>query len=200
MDEETQSHIFEPFYTTKEPDQGTGLGLAQVYGIVKQHHGHVEVKSARGEGTTFTIYLPLIHEDAAASSAPGGEPARAGAGETILVVEDAEEYREAIRDGLETLNYRVLTASGGREALDVVASQAVDLVLTDLVMPGMGGRELAEALREEASLVPSVAMTGYALDSDPESLKAYGFRDVIFKPFSIEDLSRVLRTTLDGGP
>jgi len=199
MDEETKRHIFEPFYTTKQPDRGTGLGLAQVYGIVKQHRGHIEVQSAQGEGTTFTIYLPLIPGNPLELRDTGSTAAFSGDGETILIVEDAAKYREAIRDGLEALNYRVLTAGNGAEALALLSRKAVDLVITDLIMPEMGGRELAAAMREEACLVPSIAMTGYALDADPETLKGEGFREVIFKPFAIEDLSRVVRYALDVG-
>lgn len=196
MDEETRDHIFEPFFTTKGPDRGTGLGLAQVYGIVRQHSGCIDVESAVGEGTTFTIHLPLVmgliqRDDHEEGRVPPGR------GETILVVEDAKRYRQAIKHGLESLNYRVLTAPNGRDALEILSLESVDLVLTDVVMPEMGGTVLLERLQQQAPELNAVAITGFPIDGDPEELRDVGFTAVIDKPFSLRRLATVVRRVLD---
>jgi PAS domain S-box-containing protein len=197
MNEKVQDHLFEPFFTTKEPGKGTGLGLAQVYGIVKQHEGFIGVDTAVGEGTTFTIFLPLVDDRDEEDAADSGTTALRGRGETILVVEDAERLRRALRAGLEYLEYHVITAANGHEALETVSLQDVDLVLTDLVMPKMGGEELLRSLRAEDPNLRVIALTGHVMDRDVTELKAAGFADAVSKPFSIEDLSRVIRDVLD---
>ena len=134
-------HIFEPFYTTKEAGKGTGLGLAQVFGIIKQHEGEMDVVSKEGEGTTFIVYLPLLETDDSADAMTEPEPFLRGQGETILVVEDNISMLQVLNDTLERLNYRVQIAKNGREALHFLKEHAdeVALVLTDLIMPEMGG-------------------------------------------------------------
>jgi PAS domain S-box-containing protein len=197
MTEKVQEHLFEPFFTTKEEGKGTGLGLAQVYGIVKQHQGFIDADSALGEGTTFTIFLPLLEdrdeEDAAVTEAP---PLR-GHGETILVVEDAERLRRAVKAGLESFGYRVITAANGLAALEARSRHEVDLVLTDVVMPEMGGEALLRSLRTDDPHLKVIAMTGHVVETDVKGLRAAGFADAISKPFSIKDLARVVRNVLD---
>jgi PAS domain S-box-containing protein len=197
MTEEAQSHLFEPFFTTKEQGKGTGLGLAQVYGIVKQHKGFIGVDTAVGEGTTFTIYLPLAEktEEQEEVSEREGRPSH-GEGETILVIEDSKPLRTAIKSGLESLDYHVVTAINGQEALQI-SLQGVDLVLTDMVMPKMNGDVLLKELRRQAPQLKVIAMTGHVLDIDVEDLKADGFTNAILKPFSIQDLTAVVRDALD---
>jgi PAS domain S-box-containing protein len=198
MTREVEEHLFEPFFTTKEQGKGTGLGLAQVYGIVKQHEGFIDVDTTWHEGTTFTIYLPA---EAAAAGEQKDHVAETqeGRGETILVVEDAEGLRGAIRAGLTSVGYRVLTAADGREALDLVAEQDVDLVLTDVVMPRMGGEALLRRLRRDYPALKLVAMTGHVMDKDLRELHASGFSAALPKPFSIEELTHVVRSVLDRG-
>ena len=196
MTEEVQDHLFEPFFTTKEQGKGTGLGLAQVYGIVKQHEGFIDVETAPGEGTTVTLFLPA--EDAPTAEIEqrtGG--ARQGRGETILVVEDAEGLRGAIEAGLASFGYRVLTAANGRQALDVATEERVDLVLTDVVMPEMGGEALLRRLRREHPGLRVIAMTGHMMDQDVQKLRASGFSAALSKPFSIEELTDIVRSALD---
>jgi CheY-like chemotaxis protein len=198
MTKEVREHLFEPFFTTKEVGEGAGLGLSQVHGIVKQHEGYIDVETAVGEGTTVVIYLPLSEENgkearpAAQSGVPGG------AGETILVVEDAPAVRQAVQSTLESLDYRVLTAANGREALEALRLGPVDLVVTDVVMPEVGGEALLDALQERRSGAKAIAMTGHVVDLDIERLKDAGFARVISKPFSFEEIAVAVKRALDG--
>jgi len=166
-------HIFDPFFTTKEPGEGSGLGLAQVYGIIAQHEGAIGVESTIGEGTTFSIHLPALPVGTGLSPAP---PATAelpqGHGETILLVEDNLPTREALTDALETLNYRVLAAGDGREALELLAAHpSIRLVLSDVVMPRMGGVALLYALEEAGHEARMVLMSGHPLEERVEGLR-----------------------------
>ncbi len=194
--------IFEPFFTTKEAIGGTGLGLSQVYGIVKQHGGYIDAHSEVGKGTDFSVFLKPVKEEAApVERADTGIPG--GGGETILVVEDQEHVLEVTRDMLERLNYRVITASDGREALEVFDRNAdeVALVLTDVVMPKMGGVELVAALKGRDQEVPIVMMTGYQA-SAPEALLPSGeITAFMEKPLRLHNVAQVLRKALeeDGG-
>lgn len=198
MTEEIKEQIFEPFFTTKEEGKGTGLGLAQVYGIVKQHDGHIEVQTAAGKGSTFNVYLPLVEYKRERDDEKPKKQRLPGRGETIMVVEDADRLRRAVRAGLESLNYEVLTAINGHEALKAISCDDIDLVLTDVVMPEMRGEELLRELRARRPNLKTVAMTGYAVETDDESLKDAGFTDVIGKPFAIEELASIIRQALEG--
>jgi PAS domain S-box-containing protein len=199
---EVMAHLFEPFFTGKPRGQGTGLGLAQVYGIVKQHRGYIGVETEVGRGTTVRIYLPA-QEAREAEEALQKETVLAspeGQGEIILVVEDEERVRESSRRILELLGYRVLTADDGREALEIYRSaERVDLLLTDVVMPRMGGKELIQELRKTHSSLKAVAMTGYTLEEDLRELKEEGSLEVVYKPLDMNTLARVVRRALDGG-
>jgi len=164
MEEETLRHIFEPFYTTKGVGKGTGLGLATVYGIVKQNQGEVEVSSRPGAGTTFRIYLPQVEPPAEPPAvAPAAEPRRDGAG-TILLVEDEDAVRRLLRQSLRQRGYRVLEAATPEEALKLFSDgdEAIDLLLTDVVMPNMNGRQLADRLRQRHPPLKVLLMSGYA--------------------------------------
>jgi two-component system, cell cycle sensor histidine kinase and response regulator CckA len=192
-------HIFEPFYTTKLPGKGTGLGLAQVYGIVKQHDGFIHVTSRSGQGTSFQIYLPAFflaapQERAEPPSIPAALP-----GETILVVEDEESIRDAVAATLEGLNYRVLAAPNGEVALAIYRQDhsAISLVLSDMVMPKMGGAALYDALREVNPAVRMLIFTGYPLDETNRDFLERSNVDWVQKPFSAETLARALRQALD---
>ena len=197
MTKEVQAHLFEPFFTTKEVGQGTGLGLAQVYGIVRQHEGYIGVETKIGKGTTFRIYLPATEaKEEVVEQEPSAAPQ--GQGEMILLVEDNERLRKAGQELMEWLGYRVLTAANGREALEVYRSAgAVDLVITDVVMPKMGGKELVQELRNTVPNLKALGITGYTVKEVGEELKAAGFLDVIHKPFETDDLARVIRRAMD---
>ena len=197
MDEQTLQRIFEPFFTTKGPGKGTGLGLSTCYGIVHQSGGYISAESTVGRGTTFTIRLPRVDQPIEAEQ-PKPESAVPGQrSEVILVVEDEESVRRATRRILIKKGYTVLEASDGNEALQVMRSRPkIDLLLTDLVMPGMGGRELVRALRSEGRAVPTLYMSGYTKDAvmrselDPDI-------PVVEKPFSQDDLAAKVREVLD---
>lgn len=209
MTEEVQAHLFEPFFTTKEVGKGTGLGLAQVYGIVRQHEGYIDVETEPGQGSTFRIYLPFYQEAEAEDEAQEALALPQGRDETILLVEDEVRLREAGQAMLESLGYRVQTAANGREALALckkaqTASPTeddaphIDLVITDLVMPELGGKELMRELQRTNSPLKVLAITGYALqEKDMSSLRDVGFVDIISKPFDIEELAQVIRNVLD---
>ena len=199
MDAKTQAHIFEPFFTTKEVGKGTGLGLATVYGIVKQSEGYILVESVPGLGTTFTIYLPRVEEDAApvpASPAPAVLPRGT---ETILLVEDDPELRALALDILRGSGYTVLEARQGNEALLVLERHAgpIHLLVTDVVMPQMGGRALAERL---ASLRPEMKVL-YVSGYSEAAIAQHGVLDpgtaFMAKPFTADELTRKIREVLD---
>ncbi len=198
IDAETLLHIFEPFFTTKERGKGTGLGLATVYGIVKQSGGYIGVESEPGKGTTFDVYLPRVDEEAEPAK-PALPPAAPSGGNTILVVEDEDALREVAREVLESSGYRVLTAASGMEALTVAAAhpEPVRLLLTDVVMPGMSGQELAERLRPERPEMSVLFMSGYADDVVAQrGILARGTR-LLAKPFSVASLAQSVHEALE---
>ncbi len=165
MDPDTLKHVFEPFFTTKDTGKGTGLGLATVYGAVRQNGGLVELTSTPGEGSCCTIYLPRAEGNLKDKKTSLGAPLPNG-GETVLVVEDEEAYLETMAEKLRSLGYRVLTANGSEQALKVAEANkgGIDLLLTDVVMPGVNGRELAENLRASSPHMACLYMSGYPDD------------------------------------
>jgi CheY-like chemotaxis protein len=194
-----RARLFEPFFTTKPPGEGTGLGLAMCHGIVKQARGTISVRSEEGEGTTFRIYLP--HHVGAQPSAAVADPsviAHTGA-ETLLVVEDAPMILRLVRDFLQKLGYRVISASDGAEALEVAAKAdtPVDLLLTDVVMPKIGGKELAARLKETHPRVKVLYMSGYAENAIAHQGVLPQGLNFIEKPYSLSDLARRVREVLN---
>jgi PAS domain S-box-containing protein len=200
MSEETQAHMFEPFFTTKEKGKGTGLGLATVYGIIKQSGGFVWVYSELGHGTTFKLYLPRVQELAERASEPAQAPARPARGtETVLVVEDEAPVRSIARQVLERHGYTVLEAPSAEAALDLVTrySGTIHLLLTDVVMPGLNGRELATKL---ASLRPDarvIFMSGYTDDAVTRHGVLEPGSAYVQKPFTPDAIARRVREVLD---
>jgi two-component system, cell cycle sensor histidine kinase and response regulator CckA len=202
MDEETQSHIFEPFYTTKGIGKGTGLGLATVYGIVKQSGGFIWVYSELGRGTSFKVYLPRV-EKSLALPRPAKRKMEACRGtETVLLVEDAHPLRALIKEFLKDSGYAVLEASEGHEAIRIAGDFAgpIHLLLTDVVMPGLGGQQLAEQLTRIRPATKVLYMSGYPNDGIAHSgILAVGVV-LLEKPFTREILSRRVRQVLDEAP
>jgi CheY-like chemotaxis protein len=202
MTREVREKIFEPFFTTKGLGKGTGLGLATVYGIVKQHRGHIEVESAPGEGTTFRLYFPAAEaqaEEEKRVSAPGS-PMERGT-ETVLVAEDEDGVRDMIVATLEPLGYRVFPAASGEEALRIAEANpedSIDLLLTDVILTGMNGRELAETLADRRPGMRVLYMSGYTDDI----IAHHGVFDpgVAFftQPFTPGELATRIRSVLGG--
>jgi CheY-like chemotaxis protein len=191
-------YIFEPFYTTKEPGKGTGLGLAQVYGIAKSHDGHINVSSSIGYGSTFAIFLPAIATQR--PKFPHTEPfvLVRGAGETLLVVEDEMATRQALKDGLRLINYHVVAAIDGVQALSYLNEHPheVKLVLSDVVMPEMGGIELLRAIRSQGMQIPVILMTGHPLQEEFTGLQDLGLTAWMQKPPRLKNLSQIIAQAL----
>jgi CheY-like chemotaxis protein len=196
MDEATQQRMFEPFFTTKPTDKGTGLGLATVYGLVKQYEGAVRVRSALGKGTTFEIYLPSAL--AATESAPVASADRTEAVGTILLVEDEPAVRAVARRVLERAGYAVIEAPDGQTALRIAETRpsAIHLLLTDVVMPGMGGEQLADRFMAKRAETRVLFASGHPHEAEElrgirESKHAY-----LKKPFTPDELLRAVHGAL----
>ncbi len=200
MTADVRERIFEPFFSTKEKGKGTGLGLATVFGIVKQNGGSIWVYSEKGQGTTFKIYLPASEAEKKRLLASGAEASALARGnETILVVEDDEDVRDLATQILEMQGYTVLTAKSGEDALLSMSRRGddIDLVLTDVVMPGMNGKELVDTLVEVQPALKIMFMSGYT--NDLIATKGILSDDIVLitKPFTAETLTRAVRTVLD---
>jgi PAS domain S-box-containing protein len=198
MDPDTLRRIFEPFFTTKRDGKGTGLGLAAVYGIVKQHGGFIHVSSELGHGTTFRVYFPAGNPRAQRPE-PGAVQTTGGNHELVLLAEDHAGYREIAQEALENLGYRVLAAADGKEALRIFRDHRdeIALAILDVVMPGMHGSEAYKQMLRERPPFPVIFVSGYSLESD--SLLALRSRNVRFlaKPYSPKTLGQVVRQILD---
>lgn len=201
MDPQTQAHMFEPFFTTKAVGKGTGLGLATVYGIVKQSSGHIEVQSTLGRGSSFQIFLPAEVQAGAIVEAGKDNNAEAVfSGETVLVVEDAEPLRQLICGALSASGCNVLSAPQGQEALRIVNQKGViDLLVTDVIMPGMNGPALAKQVRALRPEIKVLYMTGYSGEFVRSDMLVPGV-SFIQKPFTPADLRRKIRKMLADKP
>jgi CheY-like chemotaxis protein len=200
MDQDTRLRVFEPFFTTKEKGKGTGLGLSTVYGIVRQSGGNVWVYSEIGKGTTFKVYLPQIEDEVAERTATKEDLTRHRGTETVLLVEDEDMVRKLTIELLEESGYVVLEANGGEQAMQLFTAhtERIDLLITDVVMPIMSGKEVAEQLRNVHPETKVLFMSGYT----DEAIVHHGIVDshiaFIQKPFSESALTRKVRAVLDG--
>ena len=195
MDPETTDRIFEPFFTTKGTGKGTGLGLSQVYGFASQSGGEVRVESVPGAGTSLALLLPCVEPDGLPTAAPGTRRLAALQPSTILVVEDNEDVGAFAEVLLAELGHKVTRAATGEEALDIVRAKRFDVVLSDVVMPGMGGLRLAEILKTEQPDLPVVLATGY---SQEITQTGSGGRPVILKPYRLATLAEALESAMRG--
>ncbi|HEY2120441.1 MAG TPA: PAS domain S-box protein [Candidatus Acidoferrum sp.] len=195
MDAETQAHIFEPFFTTKEKGKGTGLGLATVYGIVKQSGGFIWVYSELGKGTCFKIYLPRVDQVEEQIGTPKPTAEVPNGTETVLLAEDEADVREIARQFLESGGYQVIEAKNGAEAIQVARANVgkIDLLVTDMVMPGMTGQELAMQLQREQPGLCVIFMSGYSEHAATEMANADPGVRLLTKPFSRAALLRAVR-------
>lgn len=202
MDEETRAHVFEPFFTTKPIGQGTGLGLATVYGIVKQSGGHIHVKTAPGQGTIFRIFLPSTSEEvtqeAAASDAslPSRQEPAAATAARILIVDDSAAIRKVLRRVLESVGYGVIDAGDVDAAVELLRRGPVDVVLTDLQMPGRSGADLAKLALRDFPGVKVIAMSGFEDTQLSQLLRELGIDAALTKPMQPEVLIRTVREAL----
>ena len=198
MDRTVVERIFDPYFTTKSPGEGTGLGLSVVHGIVRSHDGYITVYSEPGEGTTFHIYLPRIDVDAKVPEAISTEPAPKGE-EYILFVDDDEQIVNVVQQILERLGYHVAARTSSVEALKTFQTQPekYDLVITDLTMPNMTGTELAKRLIDIRPDIPIILCTGFSEAISEEKAKAIGIREYVMKPITMYDLAMTIRKALD---
>jgi PAS domain S-box-containing protein len=192
-------HIFDPFYTTKPVGKGTGLGLAQVYGIVKQHQGYIDVSSQVGLGSQFVIFLPALIAPSVRQEIPRFSVPYDGGGRTVLVVEDDKSTREAIQALLEAQNFQVVGAANGTEALKIFEEikRMVSLVVSDLVMPKMDGVTLYQALAEQQPEVKILFVTGHPMDMRDHALLEKGNVHWLQKPFSLQEFNRAIQVLLE---
>jgi CheY-like chemotaxis protein len=199
MDSDIITHIFEPFYSTKAKDQGTGLGLSTVYGIMKQNKGSINVYSEPNKGTTFKIYFPAVQEKAAKAPPRKSLASFPTGTETVLLVEDEDMVRQLAKKVLETQGYRVIARNSGIEAWEdrETFPDSIDLLLTDVIMPGMNGRILEGKLKTNMPKIKTLFMSGYTenviahhgvLETDTQFLQ---------KPFTIDALTQKVRDVLD---
>ncbi len=198
MDNVVMEKIFEPYFSTKGPGEGTGMGLAVVHGIVKSHGGDIEVYSKLGEGTTFSVYLPLIETRPVEPKIISAEPAPTGT-ERILFVDDEEPIVFMAHQVLERLGYQVTPRTSSVEALEAFRAKPdeFDLVITDMTMPNMTGLELAPRLREIRPDIPIIICTGFSEMIDGDKAKSMGILGYVMKPITKEEIARIIRQVLD---
>jgi len=198
MDEATRQRIFDPFFTTKEKSRGTGLGLASTYGIIKNHKGAITVRSKPGQGTTFNIFLPISEGDCDEPEIEQKDLDRGS--ETVLLVDDEEMVLDVGREMLERLGYRVMVAKDGEEAIQRIDQKGreIELVILDLIMPGLDGGKVFDMIREHRPGMPVILSSGYALEGQTQQIMSRGCNGFIQKPFSLSQLSQVVRRVLSG--
>jgi len=200
MDKKTQDRIFDPFFTTKPSGKGTGIGLSTVFGIVRQHGGHIILESHPGQGTTIEIYLPKEADDKAGDDVRNESTDLHHGSETILLVEDSKEVLAAVSVGLKTFGYNVVEANGSDKAIEIINESHgnIDMLITDVVMPGLSGREVAETFRLKNETLPVLFMSGHTSEIDPEALQKIQHSFFIQKPFSPTQIASRVRNILDG--
>ena len=200
MSKEVLPNVFEPFFSTKPKDRGTGLGLASAYGIIKNHNGIIEVESEPGQGATFTIYLPSAKKSARPdTSLPRLKRIKTTGSETLLLIDDERMILEVGTEMLESLGYTVLPVDSGEAALEIYADQkdAVDLVIMDMVMPKMSGDDLYRRLKTIDANVKVLLSSGYSNEGGANKIVSQSCNGFIQKPFNLKQLSEKVREVLE---
>jgi CheY-like chemotaxis protein len=194
-----QAQLFEPFFTTKPKEEGTGLGLSIVYGIIKQHGGEVRVYSEPGQGATFQVSLPVAEVDQTAAQQPALVTESLGGSERVLLVEDDEQVRGMTQSLLERRGYQVLVAEDGGEALKLLdrGNGPIDLLITDVIMPGMNGRELYDTIRRIDPHIKVLYMSGYSDNVLTDRGVMEQGINFLQKPFTVQALTEQVRRVLD---
>ncbi len=203
IEKEVQHRMFEPFFTTKAPGQGTGLGLSMVYGIVKNHHGHIECDSEPGAGTRFNIYFPVAKSENMLKDEISTKKEKIETGnETILLIEDVESILDALKRMLERFGYAVKTATNAEKAIEIYLAEqeSIDLVILALNMPGMGGRKCLERLLEIKPELKTIVTSGYTSAANFKNVHKNDTSVFVEKPYQLEDLLRIIRKVLDDHP
>ena len=197
MDEATKQRIFDPFFTTKEMGRGTGLGLASVYGIINNHGGIIDVSSKKGEGATFTIYMPASDKEIVEEKRVSNEALKGT--ETVLLVDDEDRIVDIGKKILKIMGYKVLVARNGKEAIELYKKNqaGIDIVVLDMIMPEMGGGEAYDRLKEINPHVRVLLSSGYSIDGEATEILERGCNGFVQKPFSMKELSRRIREILD---
>jgi len=196
IDEETQERIFEPFFTTKEVGEGTGLGLSTAFAIVRQHDGWIECESNHEGGTVFSVHLPIAKQESTSKAVRAEEAVGKKSAETILIIDDEEIVREVLASQLSRSGYRLLFGTNGKDGLEVFRQERdeISLILLDISMPDMSGREMLPIVRGLSPEVKVIILTGFAADET----RFPGAQAVIQKPFKREELLVRIREVLDG--
>jgi CheY-like chemotaxis protein len=198
MDEKIQKRIFEPFFTTKEMGRGTGLGLATVYGIIKNHGGFIEVNSKKGDGTTFNVYLPATEIEVVEEKR--ADEALVRGSENVLLVDDEDLIIDVGEQILKRMGYTVLVARSGSEAIEIYSKKKddIEMIVLDMIMPDMSGGEAYDRLREINPDIKVLLSSGYSLRGQAKDILARGCKGFIQKPFNMRELSHKLREVLEG--
>jgi CheY-like chemotaxis protein len=196
MDENTMERIFDPFFTTKEMGRGTGLGLASVYGIIKAHGGYIDVDSRIGKGTTFSIYLAASGKEVAREEKVHDEILKGK--ETVLLIDDEGMIIDVGEQMLKTIGYKVILAGSGKEAIELFKENQdkIDMVILDMIMPGVSGGETYDRIKEINPRVKVLLSSGYSIDGQAEEILERGCNSFIQKPYNIKELSYKLREIL----
>jgi len=197
MDEATRQRIFEPFFTTRKMGRGTGLGLASVYGIIKNHGGFIDVYSEKGHGTTFNIYLRASAKEIIEEKKPSGGILRGT--ETVLFVDDEAMIIEVTEELFKELGYKVLIARGGKEAIEIYEEnkERIDIVILDMIMPDMSGGVTYDRMKEIDPDIKVLLSSGYSINGQATEILDRGCNGFIQKPFKMKELSQKLREILD---